>query len=364
MTTQRSYNIAIIAGDGTGPEVVAEALKVLESASARFGFRLQRTDYDIGGARYLRTGETLPDSVLQEIRDQDAILLGAIGHPEIKPGILERGVLLKLRFELDQYINLRPVKLFPGVECPIKNKGPKEIDYVVVRENTGGLYTGVGGVSMKGTHHEVAVQSMVYNHHQVERCLRFAFDYVSRRGKKARGVGDRNTLALIGKSNVLTYVFDLWDRVFHDMGGKEYPDVRREYYHVDATCLYMIESPERFDVLVTTNMFGDIITDLAAITQGGLGVASGGNINPGGVSMFEPIGGTAPMWTGKNAINPLAAIGAGAMMLATLGEHEAADAIERAMAATTPRMKSMAANAMGFTTTEVGDLVAGKVAGH
>jgi len=267
---------------------------------------------------------------------------------------------LRIRFELDQYINLRPVKLYPGVECPIKGKGPKEIDYCCVRENSGGLYTGVGGISRKGTKDEVATQNMIYTYDQVQRCLRFAFDYARKFGKKARGIGEHNTLALIGKSNVLTYMYELWNRVFAEVGA-EYPDVKREYYHVDATCLYMVACPEMFDVMVTENMFGDIVTDLAAITQGGLGVAAGGNINPAGVSMFEPIGGTAPMWTGKNAINPLAAIGAGAMMIKYLGEEAAGNAIEAAIAATTPSMKSQLANQMGFSTTEVGDLVAGKL---
>jgi len=356
-----SYNIAVIAGDGTGPEVIREGIKVIDAAAANNHFKLNYQHYDLGGERYLRTGETLPDAVLEELKKFDAIYLGAIGHVDVKPGILEKGVLLKIRFELDQYINLRPVKLYPGVECPIKNKGPKEIDYCCIRENSGGLYTGVGGISRIGTKDEVATQSMVYTYDQVQRCLRFAFEYTRKYGKKARGVGPNNTLALIGKTNVLTYVFDLWNRVFNEMGDKEYPDIKREYYHVDATCLYMISSPDMFDVMVTENMFGDIITDLAAITQGGLGIAAGGNINPEGVSMFEPIGGTAPMWTGKNAINPLAAIGAGAMMLKYLGQEKAGNQVEAAIAATTPKMKSQLANQMGFTTTQVGDMVAGAV---
>ncbi len=356
----KSYNIAVIAGDGTGPEVIREGRKVLEVAAKKFDFTLNYQDYDLGGERYLRTGETLPDAVLEELKGFDAIYLGAIGHVDVKPGILEKEVLLRIRFELDQYINLRPVKLYPGVECPIKGKGPKEIDYCCVRENSGGLYTGVGGISRKGTKDEVATQNMIYTYDQVQRCLRFAFDYARKFGKKARGIGEHNTLALIGKSNVLTYMYELWNRVFAEVGA-EYPDVKREYYHVDATCLYMVACPEMFDVMVTENMFGDIVTDLAAITQGGLGVAAGGNINPAGVSMFEPIGGTAPMWTGKNAINPLAAIGAGAMMIKYLGEEAAGNAIEAAIAATTPSMKSQLANQMGFTTTEVGDLVAGKL---
>lgn len=359
-----TYNLGVIPGDGTGPEVIREANKVLDAAAAKFGFTLKRTEYDLGGERYLKTGEVLTDADMTGLKSHQAILLGAIGHVEVKPGILEQGILLKLRFALDQYINLRPVKLFPGVETPLKNKAPADIDYTVVRENTGGLYTGIGGISMKNTPHEVASQSMVYSRYQVERCLRFAFAYASRFGKKARGVGDHNTLALIGKTNVLTHVFDLWERAFHEIGAADFPDIKREYYHVDATCLYQINNPEWFDVLVTTNMFGDIITDLAAVTQGGLGVAAGGNINPEGVSMFEPIGGTAPTWTGQNAINPLAAILSGAMLLQHLGETAAATAIEAAVCAITPKMNSQIANEMGFTTTEIGDLVAQGVAGE
>ena len=358
---QKNYKIAVIAGDGTGPEVIKEGCKVLQAAAQKFGFKLELIAQDIGGARYLRTGEVMPKSVMKELKKMDAIYLGAIGHPDIKPGILEKGVLLRIRFELDQYINLRPVKLYPGVECAIKGKGAKQIDYCCIRENSGGLYTGIGGLSRQGTRDEVAVQNMVYTYRQVERCLRFAFGYARQHGKKARGVGTANKLALVGKSNVLIYMYELWNRVFAEV-GEDFPDVQREYYHVDATCLYMVASPEMFDVVVTENMFGDIITDLAAITQGGLGIAAGGNINPKGISMFEPIGGTAPMWTGKNAINPLAAIGAGAMMLAQLGEKKAAAAIEKAIAATTPKMKSQVANQMGYTTTQIGDLVAAQLA--
>jgi 3-isopropylmalate dehydrogenase len=358
----KTYNIAVIPGDGTGPEVILEGRKALAAAAAKFGFRLDMTDFDFGGDRYLRTGEVLPETAVAELKRFDAIYLGAIGHPGVKPGILEKGILLRLRFELDQYINLRPVRLYPGVETPLKNKGPEHIDYVVVRENTGGIYTGTGGISMKGTPHEVAVQSMVYNRFQVERCLRFAFEYARRFGKKARGKGDANTLALVGKTNVLTYVFDLWERVFHEVGAADYPDVKREYYHVDATCMYMVKSPEWFDTLVTSNMFGDIITDLGAETQGGMGIAAGGNINPEGVSMFEPIGGSAPKYTGKDIINPLAAICAGAMLLEHLGEVEAAVAVEDAVRqVTATKLKSMAAGKMGFGTSVVGDLVAERV---
>ncbi|MCK5175225.1 MAG: 3-isopropylmalate dehydrogenase, partial [Planctomycetes bacterium] len=292
------------------------------------------------------------------------ILLGAIGHPDVQPGILEKGILLKARFALDQYINLRPVKLFPGVECPLKGKGPDDIDYVVVRENTGGIYTGTGGFSMKDTPHEVATQSMVYNRYQVDRCLRYAFEYAAKHGKKARGKGDTNTLALCGKTNVLTYVYDLWWRAFNEMGEKDYPEINRDYYHVDATCMWMIKNPEWFDVLVTGNMFGDIITDLGAITQGGMGIAAGGNINPEGLSMFEPIGGSAPKYTGKGVINPLAAICAAQMMLESLGEDQAGQKIEQAVRTVTgTKLKSLAAGRMGYSTAEVGDLVAELVAG-
>jgi len=351
----KTYKIAVIGGDGTGPEVIREGVKVLKAVAKKSGFKLELKDYDFGGARYLKTGEVLPDSAAAEMRKFDAIYLGAIGHPDVKPGILEKGILLRLRFELDQYINLRPVKLFPGVECPLKGKGPEHIDYVVVRENTGDLYTGAGGFSMKGTPHEVAIQTSVYNRFQVDRCLRYAFEITKRRKKK-------NTLALCGKTNVLTYVYDLWERAFHEMGAKDYPDVQREYYHVDATCMWMVKNPEWFDVIVTGNMFGDIITDLGAITQGGMGIAAGGNINPEGVSMFEPIGGSAPKYTGQNVINPLAAICAGGMMLDTLGEKEAAAAIEAAvMDITAHKLKSLAAGKMGYSTTQVGDLVAERV---
>ena len=351
----KTYKIAVIPGDGTGPEVIREGRKVLEVAARKFGFKIETTDFDFGGDRYLETGEVLPDSAVSELRAFDAIYLGAIGHPDVKPGILEKGILLRLRFELDQYINLRPVKLYPGVETPLKNKGPAEIDYVVVRENTGGIYTGVGGFSMKDTKNEIAVQSMLYSYAQVERCLRFAFEYTRKRNR-------RKTLALCGKTNVLTYVYDLWERTFHSLGESDFSDIKREYYHVDATCMWMIKNPEWFDVIVTGNMFGDIITDLGAITQGGMGIAAGGNINPKGLSMFEPIGGSAPKYTGKNVINPLAAVVAGAMMLDNLGEEKAAESIEAAvMDVTATQLESLSAGQMGFSTSEVGDLVANKV---
>ncbi|MBW2058325.1 MAG: 3-isopropylmalate dehydrogenase [Deltaproteobacteria bacterium] len=347
----KTYRIGVIPGDGTGPEVVAEGLKVLEAAAGKADFRYDLVRYDFGGERYLRTGELIPDSALQELRGLDAIYLGAIGHPDVRPGILEKGILLTLRFSLDQYINLRPVKLYPGVDTPLKDKGPEDIDFVVVRENTEGLYTGSGGFLRKGTPDEVALQESVNTRKGVERCLRYAFEYCRQRNKGKR-------LTLCGKTNVLTYAFDLWERVFGEV-GREFPDVERDYAHVDAISMWMVKNPERFDVIVTDNMFGDIITDLGATIQGGMGVAAGGNINPGGTSMFEPIGGSAPKYAGKNLINPLAAILAGQMMLDHLGEHGAARLVERAvMKVIQDHMKSMEAGRMGVTTSEVGDLVA------
>jgi len=350
------HKIAVLGGDGTGPEVVDEALKVLQAASAACGFRYETTPFDFGGDRYLRTGEVLPDSATSDLRGFDAILLGAIGHPDVKPGILEKGILLRLRFELDLYINLRPVKLYPGVETPLAGKGPEHIDFVVVRENTEGLYAGAGGSLRRGTPHEVAVQESINTRMGVERCLRYAFDYTR---KRARG----RTLTLCGKTNVLTYAFDLWERAFHEIGEAYYKDIKRDYAHVDATCMWMVKNPEWFDVIVTDNMFGDIITDLGAMIQGGMGIAAGGNIHPGKVSMFEPIGGSAPKYTGQGVINPMAAIAAAQMMLAELGETAAADRIERAIAyVAAEKLESMNAGKMGYSTSQVGDLVADAVA--
>jgi 3-isopropylmalate dehydrogenase len=344
------YKIAVIPGDGTGPEVVREGLKVLRAVSQRFGIGFAFTEFDYGGARYLKTGETLPAGAIQELRGFQAIYLGAIGHPEVKPGILETGILLRLRFELDQYVNLRPIKLYPNVETPLANKGPEDIDFVVVRENTEDLYVGIGGFFKKGTPDEVATQEMIATRKGVERCLRYAFEYTRKRDRKKK-------LTLCAKTNVLTYAHDLWWRAFTEL-APEYPDVQTDYAHVDATTMWMVKNPEWFDVIVTTNMFGDIITDLGAMIQGGMGVAAGANINPQGVSMFEPIGGSAPKYTGKQVINPIAAILAAQMMLDVLGETKAATAVERATAATITRLKSMNAGQMGYSTSEVGDLVA------
>ena len=342
--------IGVIPGDGTGPEVIREALKVLEAVTQRSGFTYETVMYPFGGDHYLKTGETLPDTAVQEFKSCAAILLGAIGHPDVKPGILEQGVLLKLRFGLDQYINLRPVKLYPGVWTPLKDKGPEQIDFIVVRENTEDLYVGMGGFFKRGTPDETAIQISVNTRKGVERCIRYAYELTRRRNRQKK-------LTLCAKTNVLTYAHDLWARVFEEV-GREYPDIKQEYTHVDACCMWMVKSPENFDVIVTTNMFGDIITDLGAMIQGGMGIAAGGNLNPEGVSMFEPIGGSAPKYTGTGQINPLAAIGAAGMLLDHLGAAEEAQAVEQAvMSVTGTKLKSLAAGKMGYTTSEVGDLV-------
>jgi 3-isopropylmalate dehydrogenase len=350
----KNYKIAVIPGDGTGPEVTAEAVKVLKAVSEKESFRLSLTYLDYGGERYLKTGKVLTDKELAALKKFDAILLGAVGHPDVKPGILEKGLLLKIRFGLEQYINLRPVKLYPGVWTPLRDKGPGEIDFVVVRENNEGLYVGEGKFIRKGKKNEVALQVSRNTRKGVERCIRYAFELTRKRNKGKK-------LTLCAKTNVLTYAHDLWWRVFNDV-AKEYPDIKTDYAHVDATCMWMVKNPEWFDVIVTDNMFGDIITDLGAMIQGGMGIAAGGNLNPRGVSMFEPIGGSAPKYTGKNVINPLAAICAGGMMLEYLGEEKAAARVEAAvMEVTKNKVKSLAAGKMGFGTAEVGDLVVERI---
>jgi 3-isopropylmalate dehydrogenase len=349
-----AYKIAVIGGDGTGPEVVAEGLKVLKATARKHKFEYQLEEFDFSGKRYLKSGELVTDKDLEKLKQVDAIYLGAVGDPAVKPGILEHGVLLRIRFALDQYINLRPVKLYPNVWTPVKDKGPAEIDFVVVRENTEGLYASTGGYLRKGTPDEIATQVSVNTRKGVERCLRYAFEYTKKRNK-------RKQLTLVGKTNVLTYAFDLWERAFHEIGQKDYPDIKREYAHVDATCMWFVKNPEWFDVIVTDNMFGDIITDLGAMIQGGMGIAAGGNINPEGVSMFEPIGGSAPKYTGKNVINPLAAIGALQLLLEEIGEEKAAADVEQAIIKTVAKMPSMAAGKMGMSTTEVGDTVAANI---
>jgi 3-isopropylmalate dehydrogenase len=346
--------IAVIPGDGTGPEVIREGLKVLEATAQRYNLKYETKIFDFGGERYLKTGKTLEPSDINELKKYSAIYLGAIGHPEVKPGILETGILLKLRFSFDQYINLRPVKLYNADFCPLKDKKPEDVDFVVVRENSEGLYKGMGEFRNKGAQDEVATQISYNTRRGVERCIRYAFEYCRRRNKKKK-------LTLCGKTNVLTFAWDLWQRTFDEV-AKEYPDITTDYAHVDATTMWFLKNPEWFDVIVTDNMFGDIITDLGAMIQGGMGIAAGGNINPEGISMFEPIGGSAPKYTGKNVINPLAAICAAGMMLENLGEIKAAQAVEDAVIKIVQtKLKSLAAGRMGYSTTEVGDLVVGNL---
>lgn len=349
----QTTQIAVIGGDGTGPEVAAEGLKVLEAVAKLEKFDYALRHFDFGGERYLKTGEVLPNGAVDELRKYDAIFLGAVGHPDVPPGVLEKGLLLQLRFSLDQYINLRPVKLFPGVATPLADKGPDDIDFVVVRENTEDLYCGAGGFLKKGTSDEVATQTAIFTRKGCERCIRWAFEYTQRRNSS------KKKLTLVAKTNVLTYGHDLWWRTFQEV-AQEYPDIQADYNHVDACCMWMVKTPEYYDVIVTTNMFGDIITDLAAILQGGLGVAAGGNLNPdpGGTSMFEPMGGSAPKYTGKNVINPIAAINAMAMLLEHTGhEGAAARVLNSIQVVTGTKMKGQSAGQMGYSTTEVGDLV-------
>jgi 3-isopropylmalate dehydrogenase len=343
-----THRVGVIRGDGTGPEVVGEALKVL--GAVRDGFELELVEFDLGAERYLRTGDVLPDDELARLAELDAVLLGAVGDPRVRPGILERDLLLRIRFELDQYVNLRPIVRFPGVETLVPSHTEDDVDLVVVRENSEGLYTGAGGFHRKGTRHEVAVQESINTRHGVERIVRYAFELAMRPDR-------RRKVTLVHKTNVLTFAGDLYQRVVNEVGDTEYADVERDYVHVDAACIYLLEQPSRFDVIVTDNMFGDIITDLGAMIQGGMGIAAGGNINPDGVSMFEPIGGTAPDLAGTGTINPLAAIGAAQMLLGQLGEVAAARRIEAGIRFACSKMTSMRAGQMGFSTSEVGDLV-------
>ncbi len=346
----RIYRIALIPGDGTGPEVIAEGLKTLNALSKIYRIKFEFKDLGLGGDRYLKDGILVPEGLIEDLKNNyDAIYLGAIGHPDVKPGILERGILLRLRFDLDLYINLRPVILLPGVYTPLRDKGPSDIDFVVVRENTEGMYVGAGGFLNKGSNDEVAIQESINTKKGVERCIRYAFEYCKKRNKK-------KLLTLCAKTNVLNYESDLWLRVFEEISN-DYPDINTNYQHVDALCMWMIKNPEQFDVIVTNNMFGDIITDIGAIIQGGLGIAAGGNINPGKIAMFEPIGGSAPKYARQNKINPLAAICAAQMMLEYLNEDNAAKLLMDAIKDVVKRLDSLEAGRMGYTTTEVGDMV-------
>jgi 3-isopropylmalate dehydrogenase len=344
------YKLALIGGDGIGPEVTGEAFKVLKAATP--GVTWETTDYDLGARRYHRTGETLPDSVLAEIRAHDVILLGAIGDPSVPSGVLERNLLLKLRFELDHYINLRPVKLYPGTTSPLTNGTPETIDMIVVREGTEGPYTGAGGVMRRGTPQELATQESFNTYFGVERVARYAFALAAGR--------PRRKLTLVHKTNVLTYAGDLWARTVNAL-APEFPDVAVEYQHVDAAAMFFVSQPERFDVIVTDNLFGDILTDLGAAVAGGIGLAASGNINPAGTapSMFEPVHGSAPDIAGQSKADPRAAILSAAMLCTHLGLAEAAAKIEQAVADDVVERAGGAPR----STTEIGDAVAKRVAG-
>lgn len=337
-----------------GIEVTAEAVKAVDAAGGRFGFSVDYTEYDLGGRRYLETGEVLPESVQAELAGHDAILLGAVGTPDVPPGVLERGLLLKIRFDFDQYVNLRPVKLYEGVPTPIAGLTPEKCDMVVVRENTEGLYAGMGGVFKKGTRDEVATQESINTRVGVERVVRDAFDRAMRRNKK---------LTVAHKTNVLTFAGDLWWRTAQQVGREDYPDVALDYVHVDAACLYLVNSPERFDVMVTDNLFGDIVTDLGAAIQGGLGLAASGNLDPSRKhpSMFEPVHGSAPDIAGNGWANPVAAVLSAAMCLDHLGESKAAVALEKAAASVLPELQSMGGPDMGLSTSAIGDRIAERV---
>ncbi len=352
MTGERGHAIACLPGDGIGPEVVAEARRAVDAAAARFGFRVEWVDYDLGADRYLRTGEVLPDTVLKELGEVDAILLGAVGRPDVPSGVLERGLLLRLRFELDLYVNLRPVKLYPGVPSALAGKGPDDMDLLVVRENTEGPYLGAGGVAHRGGPAEVATETSLNTRHGVERCVRYA---------AARALERDGRLTLVHKTNVLTHSGDLWARTARQVADEV--GVRLDYCHADAACLHLVNDPGRFDVVVTDNLFGDILTDLGAAIAGGLGTAASANLNPGtgdheappGASLFEPVHGSAPDIVGTGRANPVAAVLSAGLMLDHLGERTAAAALEQAVMAVLP-------GAARYSTREIGDQIAVAVA--
>ena len=355
-------NLAVIGGDGTGPEVVNEALKVLDAIAADEGLDIQRTDFDFGAAHYLKTGSVLEDRDIAELKKFDAIFLGAVGHPDVKPGVLEKGLLLKLRFDMDQFINLRPVKLYEGVETPLKDASPKDIDFVVVRENTEDLYCGNGGITRINTPNEISTQEMIATRFGVERAVRFAFDLAMARKKS----GYPGRLTLVHKTNVLTYCGDTWARAFHEIGEADYPDIERVYHHVDACCMYMVTRPQQYDVIVVPNMFGDIITDLGAAIAGGMGVASSGNLNPDGTapSMFEPVHGSAPDIAGQNLANPIAAIDSMGLLLREVGRIKGEPAAVKAgqnigvaVQRVTPAFAGEKLDRSGYFTTDIGRMV-------
>ncbi len=362
-----ALKLAIIGGDGTGPEVVAEGLNVLDAVSKAEGFSCEPNHFDFGGERYLKTGHVLSDDDVAELRHYDAIYLGAVGHPDVPPGVLEKGLLLKLRFDLDQYINLRPVRLYQGVDTPLAGKSPEDIDFVVVRENTEDLYCGNGGLTRKGTAHEISTQEMIATRFGVERCLKYAFNLC--RARRDAGEGD-GKLTLVHKTNVLTYCGDTWFRAFNEVGDVLFPDIQREYHHVDACCMYMVASPQRYDTIVVPNMFGDIITDLGAAIAGGMGIAASGNLNPDpqprtpAPSMFEPVHGSSPDIAGQNKANPLAAIDTLALLLREVGRIQgdetlvrAGERVNAAVRKVTPNFAGKRLDRSGYATDEIGRMV-------
>jgi 3-isopropylmalate dehydrogenase len=354
-----THKIAIVAGDGIGPEVVAAGLRVLEAVAPRHGIKYETVTYPFGTDHWLATGgldggETLPDSAFEEIQSMDAVLLGAIGDPRAPVGLVEHGVIMRMRVGLDLYVNLRPVKLYDSRLCPLKDKEPKDVDMVIVRENTEDAYTASPEFTDRGTPDEVAVQPMRYTRKGTERVIRYAYDLARKRDRSKK-------LLLIDKANAVR-AQDLWTRTFAEV-GEEYPDIEQDHAYIDAACMWMVKNPEWFDVAVTTNLFGDIITDVGAMVQGGLGVAASGNIHPGQVSLFEPIHGSAPKYTGKNVANPVATIMAVAMMLDHLGHPEAAREIEATVARQIQENVIRSLSAGVQSTSEIGDLLASAVAG-
>ncbi|UCF20805.1 MAG: 3-isopropylmalate dehydrogenase [Gemmatimonadota bacterium] len=356
----KTYKIGSIPGDGIGPEVAREGLKVLETVARLEDFDYELVDYPYSGDHYLKTKELVPERVIDEWRTLDAVLLGAIGHPDVEPGLVERSVILGLRFRLDMYVNLRPIKLYSEHLCPLKNKTPADIDFVVVRENTEGMYSQIGGHLKKGTPDEVALVNGVYTWKGCERASRYAFELARKRGT-ARGEGGRKPqVTLVDKDNAIR-PHDIWDRSFAYVAS-DFPDVQTDHAYVDACCMWMIKNPEWFDVIVTTNLFGDIITDLGAMIQGGMGIAASGNIHPGRTSMFEPIHGSAPKHAGKNVACPLGMISAVSMMLDFLGEEQAAARIEDAVAhLLKSRAIPSADTRSGISTPDMGDMVVNRI---
>ncbi|MEK6588561.1 MAG: 3-isopropylmalate dehydrogenase [Chloroflexota bacterium] len=359
----KTYKIGVIPGDGIGPEVVSEGLKVLQAVADGFSFEL--VEYPYSGEYYLRTKELVPERVIDEWRALDAVYLGAIGHPEVEPGLVERSVIMGLRFGLDLYVNLRPIKLYAEHLCPIKDKRPEDVDFVVVRENTEDAYAGLGGVFKRGTPDEVAIAEMIYTRKGVERIIRYAFQRALERDRQRRESGEASRppkVTLVDKANAIR-AHDLWTRVFSEVGEAEFPNVERDHAYVDACCMWMVKNPEWFDVIVTTNLFGDILTDLGAMIQGGMGIAASGNIHPAEAGMFEPIHGSAPKYAGQNVASPLGAIAAAGMMLDFLGESRAAEQVEGAIERLlrSGRIPSVDARS-GLRTDEVGDMVVREIA--